>query len=109
MKGQVKTVDDPIAVVWFVFFAVLYGIIMVRFLRSRFGKIVKASATVVHKQTVEQKAFKTPPYTRVKYAVTFQIGNKRKSFYVSEISYQGYRKGEKGTLTYRGDRLIDFH
>jgi hypothetical protein len=57
---------------------------------------------------VEQKSFKTPPYISYKYAVTFQIGNKRKSFYVSELSYGGYRKGEKGTLTYRGDRLIDF-
>lgn len=100
--------DNPIALLSFIFFAVIYGIIMVRFLKSRFGKIVKVSAMVVHKQTVEHKSYKTPPYTRVKYAVTFQIDNKRKSFYVSEISYQGFRKGEKGTLTYRGDRLINF-
>ena len=97
------------ALISFVFFAVVYGIILFRFLRSRFGKTVSVSATVVHKQKVEQKSFKTPPYISYKYAVTFQMGNKRKSFYVSELSYQGYRKGEKGTLTYRGDRLIDFH
>ena len=100
--------DDPMA--WFslIFFAVVYGVIMFRLLRSRFGKTVSVSATVVHKQKVEQKSFKTPPFTTVKYAVAFQIGNKRKSFYVSEISYGGYRKGEKGILTYRGDRLISF-
>jgi len=45
---------------------------------------------------------------RVKYAVTFLTDGKKKSFYVSEFSYNGYRKGEKGTLTYQGDRLIDF-
>ena len=94
--------NDPMGIFWLVFFAIVYGIIMVRFLCSRFGRTVKVSATVVHKQKVEQKSFKTPPY------ISYKMGNKRKSFYVSELSYGGYRKGEKGTLTYRGDRLIDF-
>ena len=31
------------------------------------------------------------------------------SFYVSELSYGGYRVGESGTLKYRGDRIIDFN
>lgn len=88
---------------------ILYLIIFIRFCVSRFGKEKKVSAVVVHKQTVELTAPRSPSGKRVKYAVTFQIGEKRKSFYVSEFSYQGYRKGEKGTLTYRGDRLIDFH
>lgn len=100
--------NGPMGIFWLVFFAIVYGIIIARFLYSRFGRTIKVSATVVHKQKVEQKSFKTPPYISYKYAVTFQIGNKRKSFYVSELSYGGYRKGEKGTLTYRGDRLIDF-
>lgn len=101
--------DNPATLLAIVFFTIIYSIILFRFLRSRFGKIRKASAVVVHKQKVEQKSYKTPPFNRVRYAVTFQIGNKRKSFYVSELSYGGYRKGEKGILTYRGDRLIDFH
>ena len=100
--------ENPMEWFFLIFFTVVYGIITIRFLRSRFGKTVTVSATVVHKQKVEQKSFKTPPYIRYKYAVTFQIGEKKKSFYVSELSYGGYRKGEKGTLTYRGDRLIDF-
>ena len=33
---------------------------------------------------------------------------KRLPFYVSEFSYSGYRLKEKGTLTYRGDRLLKF-
>ena len=40
--------------------------------------------------------------------VTFLIGNKHRSFRVSEFSYHGFRNGETGTLKYRGDRLIDF-
>ena len=100
--------DSPMDFV-ILFVLVIYLVIIVRYCISRFGKVKKASAVVVHKQKVEQKSYRTPPFNRVKYAVTFQIGNKRKSFFVSELSYQGYRKGEKGTLTYRGDRLIDFH
>ncbi len=100
--------DSPMIIVTVFIFAI-YLVIFARFCISRFGPVKKASAVVVHKQKVEQKSYRTPPFNRVKYAVTFQIGNKRKSFFVSELSYQGYRKGEKGTLTYRGDRLIDFH
>lgn len=87
----------------------IYLVIFIRFCRSRFGAVKKVTAVVVHKQKVAQKSYRTPPYNNIKYAVTFQMGNRRKSFYVSELSYQGYRKGEKGTLSYRGDRLIDFH
>ena len=88
---------------------ILYLIIMIRFCISRFGPVKKVTAVVVHKQKVELTAPKSPGGKTVRYAVTFQFGQKRKSFYVSELSYGGYHKGEKGTLTYRGDRLIDFH
>lgn len=88
---------------------ILYLIIMIRFCKSRFGPVKKVAAVVVHKQKVEFAAPKSPSGKRVRYAVTFEFGKKRKSFYVSELSYGGYHKGEKGTLTYRGDRLIDFH
>lgn len=89
-------------------FLVIYLILMIRFCRSRFGKVKTVQAVVVHKQKVERKSYHTPSAQHTRYAVTFQIGEKRKSFYVSALSYQGYRKGERGTLTYRGDRLINF-
>ena len=100
--------DSPMDYVM-LFVVALYLVILVRYCISRFGKIKTVSAQVVHKQTVELIAPRSPSGKHIKYAVTFQMGNKRKSFYVSELSYHGYRKGEKGKLTYRGDRLIDFH
>lgn len=87
----------------------VYAIIIVRLCWSRFGPVRKVAAEMVHKQTVEFTAPKSPNGKVIKYAVTFEFQKKRKSFYVSELSYKGYRKGEKGMLTYRGDRLIDFH
>ena len=43
-----------------------------------------------------------------KYVIVFSVGGKKKSFYVSQFSYNGYRINEKGTLKYKGDKLIDF-
>lgn len=88
-----------------ILFLLLYAAVFFRFLRSRLGKPKTAKAEVVGKQTVEQFSKYGKKY---KYAVTFLVEGKKKSFYVSEFSYDGYRRGEKGQLTYQGDRLIDF-
>ena len=77
--------------------------------RNAFSPVKSVKATVVHKQTVETFSKYAGSGKHVKYAVTFSAKGKKRSFYVSEFSYRGYRKGESGTLTYKGDRLIDFH
>ena len=89
-------------------YVVLMGLVLARLLRSRFGRSKTVKAEVVGKQTVEFYSKTAPGGKRVKYSVVFQVDGKKKSFYVSEFSYSGYRKGEKGNLTYKGDRLIDF-
>ena len=103
---MVNLVNRIIAWVTILFFLFLYGALLFRFLRSRFGKSRTVTAKVVGKQTVERFS----KYgKKTQYAVTFLVEGKNMSFYVSELSYGGYRKGEVGKLTYRGDRLIDFH
>ena len=91
---------------------VLWFLLMVRIawklLGGRFGKTVTVKAEVVEKQTVEFFSKYAPGNKHVRYVVNFLVEGKKKSFYVSEFSYNGYRKGETGRLTYRGDRLIDF-
>ena len=94
--------------VFWIAYPALVGLVLARLLRSRFGKAKTVKAEVVSKQTVEFFSKTAPGGKRVKYAVVFQADGKKKSFYVSEFSYSGYRKGEKGNLTYKGDRLIDF-
>ena len=81
---------------------------LVKFLRDRFSPVKTAKATVVHKQTVETFTKYSGKGIHKKYSVTFQIGNKKRSFYVSEFSYRGYKVKESGTLKYRGSRIIDF-
>ena len=88
-----------VTVIWFIgIFVWLY--------RRKYGPTVEVRATVVSKQVTEFYS-KYSANAKLCY-VTFQIGNKRKSFKISEFSYNGYRKGQNGTLKYRGSRLIDF-
>ena len=95
----------------YVFFGVslLLGILLlIRVMKNILAPVKKEHAVVVHKQTVEQfsKYFGNGKHT--KYVVVFSVDGKKRSFYVSQFSYNGYRINEKGMLTYKGDRLIDF-
>lgn len=94
---------------------IFWGIILLAFLgcgirlfKDKFSPQKTVNAVVVHKQTVEQFSKYSGNGVHTKYAVTFQIGNKKRSFYVSGLSYRGYRVKQKGKLTYKGSRLIDF-
>ena len=42
------------------------------------------------------------------YIVVFEANNKKLSFNVSEFSYGSYKINEKGTLKYRGSKIISF-
>ena len=86
----------------------MWLLLMIRLLSKRMGQVKTVKAEVIGKQTVESFSKYAASGKNVKYVVIFSAGGKKLSFYVSEFSYGGYRKGEKGTLTYRGDRLIDF-
>lgn len=81
---------------------------IVRLLRNKFAPVTIVKAVVVNKQKVETVSKYSAAGKHTKYAVTFLAEGKRLSFYVSEFSYGGYRKNESGTLTYKGDKLIDF-
>ena len=69
-------------------------------------KTVKAIVSDKHKQEVFSAHSGTG--TREKYVVVFSAEGKKLSFYVSEFSYSGYQIGEKGTLKYAGDKMIEF-
>ncbi|MBQ7817413.1 MAG: DUF2500 family protein [Oscillospiraceae bacterium] len=100
--------NNIVGYVFIGFFLVGAFAYIIRFLWDRFSPIKTAKATVVHKQTVETFSKYSGNGVHQKYSVTFQIGDKKRSFYVSEFSYRGYRVKESGTLKYRGSRIIDF-
>lgn len=87
----------------------LFGKIIYQILRNKYAKVKIVKAQVVDK-------FKADKFTKIygstarapQYYVVFQMDNKKKAFRVAEFSYGGYRVGERGTLKYKGDKLVDF-
>lgn len=90
----------------FIFTAIAYRIIS-----EKFSKTMTTEAVVVDKQKFEHRVLPKAmaPYSGVKCVITFLADGKRLSFYVSEFSYDGYAINEKGTLTYKKNRIIDFN
>lgn len=80
----------------------------IRFLMKRVAPVRTVAAIVADKHKTESFSKYAGNGKHIKYVVVFSAGGKKLSFYVSEFSYGGYRKGEKGTLTYKGNRIIDF-
>ena len=88
--------------------AVVYLLVLIRFVCNRLAPVKKVKATVIAKNRVEMFSKYSGSGKQYKYAVVFMAEGRKVSFYVSEFSYGGYRKGESGMLTYKGNRLIDF-
>lgn len=81
---------------------------VISFILNRFAPVKSVKAEVVHKQINETFSKYSGTGKRQKYIIVFLAEGKKRSFYVSQFSYNGYRVGEKGTLKYKGDRLIGF-
>ena len=94
-------VGVAVTLIWFI------GI-LVWFFRRQYGTTKAVNATLVNKQVTESFSKYSASGKAYHYYVTFLINGKRRSFKVSEFSYNGYQIGEKGTLKYKADRLIDF-
>lgn len=90
-------------------FGILVWVIYcVRFIKNKFSNTKTVNATVCDKYTLKPSVRLPALMQPGKYIVVFSVGRKRLSFRVSEFSYKGYRIKEKGSLTYKGNRIIDF-
>ena len=82
--------------------------IIVRTIKNRYASIKTVNAVVNEKHIVENFSKYSGTGKHEKYVVVFSVDGKKKSFYVSQFSYNSYRVNEKGTLKYKGDKLIEF-
>ena len=82
--------------------------LLVKLIKNRIAPLRTVKAVILDKQKVEIFSKYSGTGKREKYVVVFSVDGKKKSFYVSQFSYGGYRLNEKGTLKYQGDKLIDF-
>lgn len=70
----------------------------------------QVEAIIVDKQSYDKIVYRKSqaPFTKKEYIITFNCGNKKRHFEVSELSYGNYKINQKGILSYKGNRLIDF-
>ena len=82
--------------------------LLVKAVQNHCAPIKTVKAVVIDKNKVETFSKYSGNGKAEKYVIVFSVGGKKKSFYVSQFSYNGYRINEKGILKYKGDKLIDF-
>ena len=97
-----------ITVLFLGIWALIFLRILYKILRNRFAPAKTVHAKVIKKHIVPITSRYSGTGYREAYCVVFSAEGKKLSFYVSQFSYSGYRVGESGTLTYKGDRIIDF-
>ena len=82
--------------------------LLVKAVKNRYAPIKTVKAVVIDKNKVEAFSKYSGNGMSEKYVIVFSVEGKKKSFYVSQFSYNGYRVNERGTLKYKGDKLIEF-
>ena len=82
--------------------------IIARTIKNRYASVKTVKAVVIDKHIVENFSKHSGAGKHEKFVVVFSVEGKKKSFYISQFSYNGYRVNEKGTLKYKGDKLIEF-
>ena len=82
--------------------------ILIRFVKNRHAPVKAVKAVVIDKNIVKTLSKYSGKGQHEKFVIVFSVEGKKKSFYVSQFSYQGYKINEKGTLKYKGDQLISF-
>ena len=82
--------------------------VLVKAVKNRYAPIKTVKAVVINKNKVETFSKYSGTGKSEKYVIVFSVNGKKKSFYVSQFSYNGYRVNERGTLKYKGDKLIEF-
>lgn len=89
-------------------FLFCWALIIVKLVRNKISpvKTVKAEVFDKYKPNVISKY---PENLKSKsYIVVFKTKDKKLSFNVSEFSYGNYKINEKGTLKYKGNKIISF-
>lgn len=82
--------------------------IIIRFVKNKNADVKTVDAVVLEKYISKTPSRYQSVANNEKYVVVFQAEGKKISFAVSEFSYEGYKIKEKGKLTYKGDKIIDF-
>ncbi len=86
----------------------IMGGILWKILWDRVAPVKTVQAQVTGKYIAENTSIRRGSTRVPLHRVVFLIDGKERSFTVSSFSYGSYRKGQTGTLKYKGSRILDF-
>jgi len=100
--------SDVFSVIAIALFFLCWLLIIKKFVLSRCTTIQTVKAKIVDKYKPEMVSKYPGIFKQERYIVVFETKDKKLSFTVSDFSYGNYKVGEKGTLKYKGSKLISF-
>lgn len=100
--------SDALNVILIALTLLLWILIVKKIIVDKFAPVKTVKAEVVDKYKTEVVTKMQGAFKRQHCIVVFKTKEKKLSFAVSEFSYDNYRIKEKGTLKYKGNRIISF-
>lgn len=91
-----------------VLFLLCWILIIRKIITNKFSTVKTAKAKVVDKYKPDIVSNYPGTFKSERYIVVFATKDKKLSFDVSEFSYDNYKINEKGTLKYKGNKIISF-
>ncbi len=89
-------------------FLLCWFLIIKKIIAGKFSPVKTVKAEVFDKYKTDMVSKIQGTFKRQHYIVVFKTKDKKLSFAVSEFSYENYRTKEKGTLKYKGNKIISF-
>jgi len=102
------SMSNIVNVIALILFLLCWILIIRKFIVSRCATVKTVKAKIVDKYKPDIVSKYPGTFKRERYIVIFATKDKKLSFDVSEFSYGNYKINEKGTLKYKGNKIISF-
>lgn len=100
---------EKIITIFSIVFAVLCWLLIIKnAIGNKFANVKTVKAEVIDKYKSNIVSNYPDALKKERHVVVFKTKDKKISFEISAFSYNGYRISEKGTLKYKGNRIISF-
>lgn len=99
---------DIINLIAIIIFLLCWILIIRKFIVNRCATVKTVKAKIVNKYKPDIVSKYPGTLKRERYVIIFATKDKKLSFDVSEFSYDNYKINEKGTLKYKGNKIISF-
>lgn len=101
---------SSVNIIFSALFIVIWTGICIKVFSSAYSKEKSVPASIVSKNLYRPPVYRKSqaPFEKCEYVITFLIGGTKKDFKTDKVSFDGYDIGQKGILTYKGSKIINF-